>query len=133
MVIIRYTFQEISQYWNEQLAFIVLFLRYINLYFIVYFVFRKASKQIVNKERWINYGLIPVFIVSFVVNVGIVGYLEISFLKANDVTLSQQERNYKVSQLSCTSPIWMSIAISEFFSLMIFLGFVIKVEEVTED
>lgn len=96
-MIIRYTFQSISQYWNEQLAFVILFLRYINLYFIVYFVFRKASKQIVNKEKWINYGLIPVFIVSFMVNVGIVGYLEIMFLQANDVTLSQVEKNYKVS------------------------------------
>lgn len=53
---------------------IELFLRNLGIYTVIYFVFRKAAKQMVDKKLWVK-GLIPTFGVSFIILIGLIGYL----------------------------------------------------------
>lgn len=74
---------EIQGIWYEQLGLIEIFLRYSGLYTIVYFVFRKASKPLKNKWKYINYGIKPAIFFSFICNVALLIYVEAKIIKIN--------------------------------------------------
>jgi len=52
-------------------------LRYIGTYTTIYFVFRKASKPLKDKWKWINYGIKPAVILSAFVNISTIVWLEV--------------------------------------------------------
>jgi hypothetical protein len=58
-----------------------LFFRYVGLYFMIFFVFKKASKPLKNKDSWMNYGLWPTIVISLLVNTGFMIYLEYHIIK----------------------------------------------------
>ena len=65
--------------------------RYFGIYSMIYFVFRKANKPLKNRQAWFDYGLKPVFVVSFLFNIGFIIYLEIKFHIANDTSRPEIE------------------------------------------
>jgi len=118
-----------SEWLFQQLGVIELLLRYFGIYSMIYFVFKKASKPLKNRNIWFNYGLKPVFLCSLIFNFGFIIFLEVKFHQASDLTQSSEERANAITSLSCNSPIWISSSIFEFITVMIFLSFVIKIDE----
>jgi len=59
-------------------------MRYLGVYTMIYFVFKKAGKRLkMNKRKFINFGIVPVIVVSFIANTSIIVIMEIGFHKAN--------------------------------------------------
>ena len=118
---------------KEQIGIIELLSRYLGIYMIIYFVFRKASKPLKNKKVWINWRIRPAFFISFVSNLIIIIFLEIKISQFGDKNLSDQERNLALSSLSCTSYVWITSASFEYMSVLIFCLFVNQLEKHTEE
>lgn len=70
-----------------------LVLRQLGIYIVIYFVFRKASKQLINKSSWLNYMLGPVFAVSMLFNIIFICFLEYQYIRLSDIDLSMEQRN----------------------------------------
>jgi hypothetical protein len=68
-----------NQYLYQQIEVLEIALRYCGVYTMTYFVFRKASKPIKNKWNWINYGIRPLVIISFLINLITIVYLEMEY------------------------------------------------------
>ena len=67
-VLFHFTFHLLSSIAYHQLELMEVLLRYIGIYSMIYFVFIKASKPLKNKREWINYGIRPAVIISFLAN-----------------------------------------------------------------
>ena len=70
-----------------------LVLRQLGIYIVIYFVFRKASKQLINKSKWLNYKLGPVFAASMLFNIIFICFLEYQYIRLSDKDLSMEQRN----------------------------------------
>ena len=98
----------------------------------VYFVFLKASKPLKSKWKWINYGIRPAIIISLISNLGIIIFLEVEMSVINNDT-DVEEKAEAIERLSCTSPLWLISSSFDFLSVIIFMLFIIKLEEHTEE
>ena len=58
----------------------------------IYFIFKKASKPLANKQQWINYGLRPVIFASLVFTLVFVGYYEINLFKSININISYNDK-----------------------------------------
>lgn len=63
-----------SPYTRQQLNMLELLLRYIGIYTVIYFVFRKASKQLIDNAVWVR-GLIPTFLLSLLLMLTLLVFL----------------------------------------------------------
>jgi hypothetical protein len=119
----------ITGIWYEQLGLLEILLRYAGLFTIVYFVFRKASKPLKNKWKYINFGILPAIFISFICNISLLIYLEVLIARISN-TSDPEDAKIAASKLSCNQPIWMVSSIFDFVSFVIFWFFIIKLEEV---
>jgi hypothetical protein len=67
--------------------------RYLGIYMIIYFVFRKASKPLKNRKIWINWRIRPIYFISLIFNLSYVIYLELLIHSLNDPKKSNEEKN----------------------------------------
>ena len=100
--------------------------RYLGIYMMIYFVFRKASKPLRNRKVWINWRIRPIYFISLIVNVAIIIFIENALYKINDQQSSNEARNLAYKKISCTSLLWISSATFEFLSVLIFSLFVMQ-------
>ena len=98
--------------------------RYLGIYMIIYFVFRKASKPLQDRKVWINWRIRPAFIISFFSNLAVIIYLEVKIHQVNDANLSNEDRNLALNSLSCNSYVWITSSTFEYISVLIFVVFV---------
>lgn len=96
------------------------FLRYAGTYTIIYFVFRKASKPLKDKWKWINYGIRPVILLSFIANISVIIWVmyQIKMVKEGNAIAK--------GNISCQSYVWVVSSLFDQVSVIIFLFFVTK-------
>ena len=82
-----------DEFWLQEIELLEVFIfRYAGLYMTMYFVFKKASKPLKNKKKWINYGIIPAILVSLMCITVLVIYLEVQFSRLAS-SISKEERS----------------------------------------
>jgi len=77
IVSIIYYIVSLTEVFFQQIGVMQLMSRYFGIYMMIYFVFKKASKPIPNKTIWINYGLRPLIIISFIFNIILSIFMEV--------------------------------------------------------
>mgnify|MGYP000896792776 CR=1 FL=1 len=93
---------------------------------ILYYIFKKSSKTLNSDDRrkWLNYRLRPLVVISVLFNIGVTIALEVEIIK-----IIKNPTLINVRKLSCTSPIWISTAVFEFATVIVFFLFVLKLDK----
>ena len=61
------------------LQVVEVFLKALGINLTIFFVFKKASKPLKNKWKWIKYGIKPTLVMSVLSNIALILYLEVEF------------------------------------------------------
>ena len=116
---------------KQHISVVELVSRQLGIQIVIYYVFRKASKSLSNKEYWMNYRLRPLFIAGLVFNIIFISYLEYQMIRVTNEELEFEAREKSYDKISCLSPIWLISALVEFFTVLIFYELVHKITENT--
>lgn len=128
---VHWTYEIESPYQRQQLSMIELFLRFVGVYTVIYFVFRKASKQLIDNKMWVR-GLIPTFILSFLLMLTLMIFLQLQFWSLNDHSKSVESREASLKHVSCSSPIWVVSSLFDFTIILLFYKFVKQLDIATK-
>lgn len=116
-----------SPYARQQLNMLELFLRYVGIYTVIYFVFRKASKQLIDNAVWVR-GLIPTFLLSLLLMLTLMIYLQLAFRSINDISQPLETREANLRHVACSSPIWLITSLFDFLTIILFYKFVDRLD-----
>jgi hypothetical protein len=117
---------------KQHISVVELVSRQLGIQIVIYYVFRKASKSLSNKEYWMKCYLRPLFIAGVTFNIIFISYLEYQMIRITNEGLDFELRENAYDNISCLSPIWLISAIVEFFTVLIFYELVHKITENTQ-
>ena len=119
---IDYTFRFLTPILKQQFNMIYLYLQSFCIFFIIYFVMKKASKSLHNKKYWIKLTK-KIFTIGILISLALLMWIQIQvikgyFMKKNlvqkinpDGTIDKKARDdvkKEIEKISCKSPIWLS-------------------------